>query len=128
MSLRRADWKNKWTAPAYMYSPARSGIHVPIHLSRLFREADFERQDYRCHDIIVFEQKDNPDIGKSGGIVHFGFRLKEARNMPEIVKRIHSAGGKIIEQGEFVTGSPYVFFNDPDGYEVEVWYELLPEN
>ena len=81
-----------------------------------------------CHDIIVFEQKDNPDIGKSGGIVHFGFRLKEARDMPEIVKRIHSAGGKIIEQGEFVTGSPYVFFNDPDGYEVEVWYELLPEN
>jgi hypothetical protein len=23
-----------------------------------------------------------------------------------------------------VPGEPYVFFNDPDGYEVEIWYEL----
>jgi hypothetical protein len=23
-----------------------------------------------------------------------------------------------------VPGEPYVFFEDPDGYEVEVWYEL----
>ena len=21
-------------------------------------------------------------------------------------------------------GEPYVFFTDPDGYEVEIWYEL----
>ena len=25
---------------------------------------------------------------------------------------------------EFVPGEPYVFFRDPDGYEVEIWYEL----
>jgi hypothetical protein len=23
-----------------------------------------------------------------------------------------------------VPGEPYVFFTDPDGYEVEIWYEL----
>ena len=80
-----------------------------------------------CHDIIVFEQKDNPHIGTSGGIAHFGFRLKEAKDIDTIVKKISSAGGKIIKQGEFIEGSPYVFFHDPDGYEVEVWYELLPE-
>lgn len=26
--------------------------------------------------------------------------------------------------GEFVPGEPYVFASDPDGYEVELWYEL----
>ena len=34
--------------------------------------------------------------------------------------------GVIREQGEFVPGSPYVFFKDPDGYEIEIWYEKLP--
>ena len=42
-----------------------------------------------------------------------------------MVERIHSAGGPIKEKGEFVPGEPYVFSNDPDGYEVEVWYELI---
>ena len=35
-----------------------------------------------------------------------------------------AAGGKIREKGEFVPGEPYVFFTDPDGYEVEIWFEL----
>lgn len=42
-----------------------------------------------------------------------------------MVNKIITAGGTIIDKGEFIAGSPYVFFNDPDGYEVEVWYELL---
>jgi predicted enzyme related to lactoylglutathione lyase len=81
-----------------------------------------------CHDILVFEEKKNPERGKSGGIAHFGFRLKEAKDIDEMVTRIFSAGGEVVDKGEFVKGSPYVFFKDPDGYEVEVWYELLPES
>ena len=30
----------------------------------------------------------------------------------------------IVDEGEFVPGSPYVFFKDPDGYLIEVWYEV----
>jgi catechol 2,3-dioxygenase-like lactoylglutathione lyase family enzyme len=78
-----------------------------------------------CNDILVFEEKKDKPIGETGGIAHFGFRLKNPNDIDEIAKRIITAGGTIIEKGEFVTGSPYVFFNDPDGYEVEVWYELL---
>lgn len=79
-----------------------------------------------CNDILVFEEGKNSSVGSTGGIAHFGFRLREAKDIEEIVQRVKSAGGKIVEQGEFVKGSPYVFFKDLDGYEVEVWYELLP--
>jgi hypothetical protein len=37
---------------------------------------------------------------------------------------VRKAGGEILSHGEFVPGEPYVFFKDPDGYEVEIWYEL----
>ena len=37
---------------------------------------------------------------------------------------MRKAGGTIKERGEFVPGEPYVFFVDPDGYDVEIWYEI----
>ena len=78
------------------------------------------------NDILVFEEKKDKPIGQTGGIAHFGFRLKDPNDIQEMIARVKSAGGTIIENGEFVPGSPYVFFKDPDGYEIEVWYELLP--
>jgi len=77
-----------------------------------------------ANDIIVFEKK-KADYGKTGGIAHFGFRLRDAKDIDEMAKRIKSAGGTIIDKGEFVPGEPYVFFKDPDGYEVEICYELI---
>ena len=78
------------------------------------------------NDIIVFEKKKGP-YGKTGGIIHFGFRLKNADDIDEMAKRIKKAGGNITSKGEFCPGEPYIFFKDPDGYEVEVWYELIAE-
>ena len=78
-----------------------------------------------CHDILVFEERPDAPIGISGGIAHFGFRLRNANNIDLIENKILDAGGIISSKGEFVKGSPYVFFKDPDGYEVEVWFELL---
>jgi catechol 2,3-dioxygenase-like lactoylglutathione lyase family enzyme len=77
-------------------------------------------------DIIVFEKK-KADYGKTGGIAHFGFRLRNAKDIDEMASRIKTAGGTIIDQGEFVPGEPYIFFKDPDGYEVEICYELIEE-
>ncbi len=83
------------------------------------------------YDIIVFEKrKTDPNSdrdGSTGGIIHFGFRLRKAKDIVEMAKRIESAGGIIIDKGEFVPGEPYIFFKDPDGYKVEVWYELIAE-
>ena len=78
-----------------------------------------------CNDILVFEEKKNNVIGKTGGIAHFGFRLRDPNEIDEIVDNVKKAGGTIIDRGEFLPGSPYVFFKDLDGYEVEVRYELL---
>ena len=77
-----------------------------------------------ANDIIVFEKK-KANYGETGGIAHFGFRLRNAKDINKMAERIDSAGGEIIDNGEFVPGEPYVFFKDPDGYEIEVWYELM---
>ncbi len=77
------------------------------------------------NDILVFEEKSDVPIGDSGGIAHFGFRLVDPKDIGIIESKVIEAGGTIANQGEFIKGSPYVFFKDPDGYEVEVWYELL---
>jgi catechol 2,3-dioxygenase-like lactoylglutathione lyase family enzyme len=81
-----------------------------------------------CNDVLVFEKNEKIKPGASGGIIHFGFRLRDPKQMDGVLKKIKEAGARIKDQGEFVPGSPYVFFEDPDGYEVEVWYEVLPQN
>jgi len=78
-----------------------------------------------CHDILVFERGPAKKAGAVGGIAHFGFRLREAGEMVGMRDKIVRAGGVIQDEGEFVPGSPYIFFKDPDGYVVEVWYEML---
>ena len=79
-----------------------------------------------CHDILVFEETDREVTGDTGGLAHFGFRLRKAENMEVMYQKVLNAGGKVIDKGEFVPGSPYVFFKDPDGYTIEIWYERLP--
>ena len=77
-----------------------------------------------CNDILVFEEREGP-TGQTGGIAHFGFRLRDANSISTIAASIKEAGAKVIDEGEFVPGSPYIFFQDPDGYIIEVWYELV---
>lgn len=76
-------------------------------------------------DIIVFE-KQKKKIANSKKAFHFGFRLSKPSDLKPIIKKIKTAGGKIKETGEFVPGEPYVFFYDPDGYEIEIWFEKIP--
>jgi catechol 2,3-dioxygenase-like lactoylglutathione lyase family enzyme len=73
-------------------------------------------------DVIVFQE--GKPAGKPGGITHFGFRLVDAKDITLALRAVKAAGGKIIDHGEFCPGEPYLFFRDPDGYTVEIWYEL----
>jgi catechol 2,3-dioxygenase-like lactoylglutathione lyase family enzyme len=123
-------------------SPTYGLTHIAIAVADINRTLDFYQKIFDMqvmyheegflqlttpgsNDVLVFEQKQHPSIGKTGGIAHFGFRLKAPSGIEEIIGKLKAAGATILDQGEFVPGSPYVFFTDPDGYEIEVWYELI---
>jgi catechol 2,3-dioxygenase-like lactoylglutathione lyase family enzyme len=90
----------------------------------VYQSDDFVQiQTPGSRDVIVFERKPR-QAGKSGGVVHFGFRLLRPEDIQQAEDVVSKAGGTIKERGEFVPGEPYLFFTDPDGYEVEIWYEI----
>lgn len=90
----------------------------------VYREAGFiQAQTPGSRDVLVFEEG-APRPGERGGIAHFGFRLVDPADIGRAIEAVRGAGGRIREQGEFCPGEPYVFFTDPDGYEVEIWHEL----
>ena len=90
----------------------------------VYRDAGFlQAQTPGTRDVLVFEANAG-EAGKLGGVAHFGFRLVDPADIDAAADAIVAAGGSIRDKGEFVPGEPYIFFTDPDGYEVEVWYEL----
>jgi catechol 2,3-dioxygenase-like lactoylglutathione lyase family enzyme len=91
---------------------------VPVYEQKDFIQA----QTPGSRDVLVFER--GKKAGRIGGIAHFGFRLTAPRDLAKALKAIKAAGGVIRSHGEFCPGEPYVFFSDPDGYEVEIWYEI----
>lgn len=74
------------------------------------------------HDVIAFE-RNSSKAGKRSGIDHFGFRLTNPKDIDKAVREAERAGGKILRRGEFGPGFPFVYVEDPDGYEIEIWYE-----
>ena len=102
--------------------------HDVFGMLAVYREKNFlQAQTPGARDVLVLEEG-TENVGRSGGIKHFGFRLTDARDIDRAVSAIERAGGKIKHRGDFCPGEPYVFFTDPDGYEVEVWYELTTES
>ena len=88
-----------------------------------FRDAtSIQVQGPGAHDVIAFEE--NPDVaGSPGGISHFGFRLVSPSDIHSAIDEVQRAGGKLLRRGEFAPGYPYAYVADPDGYEIEIWYE-----
>lgn len=102
--------------------------------SLAFYEAVFGVQEYYrddtsiqargngTHDIFAFE-RDTKHAGRSGGVRHFGFRLVDPLDIDRAVGAVLAAGGTLRERGEFAPGYPYAYVFDPDGYEIEIWFE-----
>ena len=90
----------------------------------VYRHAGFvQAQTPGSRDVLVFEEK-RSGVGITGGIEHFGFRLVDPADVGAAARAVRRAGGEIVSQGEFCPGEPYLFVRDPDGYLVEIWYEL----
>jgi catechol 2,3-dioxygenase-like lactoylglutathione lyase family enzyme len=73
-------------------------------------------------DVLAFE-RDADRAGRAGGMGHFGFRLKRPEDIADAVAAVLAAGGTLLRQGEFAPGLPFAYVADPDGYEIELWYE-----
>ena len=73
------------------------------------------------HDVIAFVRSDA--AGATGGISHFGFRLTRPEDIEDARVQAEAAGATILRSGEFSPGFPYLYILDPDGYEIEIWYE-----
>jgi|SRR5687768_2013275 len=98
--------------------------HAVFGVLEVYRGEDFiQAQTPGTRDVIVFAA-DAERAGRTGGITHFGFRLVDPAAIEDAARAVEGAGGRILDKGEFSPGAPYVFFADPDGYEVEIWYEL----
>ena len=74
------------------------------------------------HDVIAFE-KDKKAAGRVGGVTHFGFRLTRPADIDLAVRQVKKAGGRLLRRGEFAPGFPFAYVADPDGYEIEIWFE-----
>ena len=75
-----------------------------------------------AHDVLAFDEN-GPNAGLRGGIGHIGFRLQSPDDIDAAVEAVERAGGTVLRKGEFCPGCPYAFVSDPDGYEIEIWYE-----
>src|SRR5260370_26050672 len=73
-------------------------------------------------DVITFDEQAS-GAGESRGIAHFGFRLVSPGDIDAAVDEVKRAGGLLFRRGEFSPGYPCAYVADPDGYEVEIWYE-----
>ena len=89
----------------------------------VYRQDGFvQLQTPGTRDVLVFET--NPKLaGKAGGVAHFGFRLQDPNDIDAAARAVVEAGGVVKDKGEFVPGEPYLFATDPDGYEIEIWFE-----
>jgi catechol 2,3-dioxygenase-like lactoylglutathione lyase family enzyme len=101
--------------------------HKIFGTKEMYTYPDFiQVQTPGSRDIIVFQKQTGSNKIKPG--FHFGFRLPKPASIKKMTDVIKKAGGKIKETGEFVPGEPYIFFYDPDGYEIEIWFENIPSS
>lgn len=85
-------------------------------------EAQIQVQGPGPHDVLAFE-RDAKGAGQVGGITHFGFRLVDPADIDAAVVAVEAAGGTLLRRGQFGPGLPFAYVADPDGYEIEIWYE-----
>ena len=74
------------------------------------------------YDVLAFERRP-PHAGVPCGIIHFGCRRTRPEDIDAAVAAVENAGGTVTSRGEFGPSLPYAFIQDPDGYEIEIWFE-----
>lgn len=92
-------------------------------MQELFREGDdlvFLNTPGSRDTITLNAGGDPKTAGKSGGVEHFGFRLKEGADLDDAISEVEAAGGSLVRRGEHAPGVRFAYVADPDGYEIEL--------
>jgi catechol 2,3-dioxygenase-like lactoylglutathione lyase family enzyme len=85
-------------------------------------EGEIQVKGPGAHDILAFTRED-AFLGREGAIRHLGFRLVDPDDIDTAVETAVAAGGRLNRRGDFAPGCPFAFILDPDGIEIELWYE-----
>jgi catechol 2,3-dioxygenase-like lactoylglutathione lyase family enzyme len=120
-------------ARTYGLSHIALAVRDPERTARFYEEAFGAQVYFRSedsvqvlgpgpHDVLAFD-RDAAKAGSAGGITHFGFRLIDPADIDQAVEAVIAAGGSLLRRGEFGPGLPYAFMADPDGHEIEIWFE-----
>lgn len=116
--------------------------HIQIAVKDLERSSRFYQRLFGMKELRRFERvvmlqtpgssevftinsnADNQAVGQMGGIAHFGFRLRAPMKMEEMISAASALGAIPIEHGGSEDkGRLYAFIKDPDGYELEIFWE-----
>jgi len=73
-----------------------------------------------ARDMITLCQAGRKDQVGPAGVSHFGFGLAENGRFDDWIKQVEGAGGKLLSRGEHAPGFPFAYFQDPDGYVIEL--------
>jgi len=115
--------------------------HIHLLVSDLQRSLRFYREVFGMEEMfrdgphMVFLRtpgsrdtitlNDDPDRGEripgdSGGIAHFGFRLKDEADLERAIEDVLAEGGRLLRRGEHAPGEPFAYVSDVDGYAIEL--------
>ena len=105
--------------------------HIHLHVRDLERSlrfyAVFGFRRVAGHDDLSFLVRpgfsDILTLRVSGmhGVDHFGFLLKDAKQLDAAIAELEASGGRLLEKTTLEPGSlPSAFIADPDGYHVQI--------
>ena len=87
----------------------------------IYRGSDFVQLQTPGTWAVIVLERHTRKLGPPRGVLHFGFRLVRRADISQAVDDVRSAGGTIVETGEFVPGEPYLFAKDPEGNLIQLW-------
>jgi len=116
--------------------------HLNLRVADMARSLRFYREVFGCQEVlregdefVIIATPGTKDAisldadptspgkpGDMGGITHVGWRIKRGADLPEALRLVAAAGGKVVRQGEG-DGRIYAYVTDPDGYKIELFDE-----
>ena len=122
--VRNAERSHRWYTEVF-------GLHTQDTMyhpgGERLRAAFLACDPGHAHDIALFEVGDDAALQQKGqvGLNHVAWRMANLDDLAEIYRRLHDKGVPVRVSDHTV--SLGVYFSDPDGNGLEVYYEL-PRN